>query len=263
MLGSHVEHKSRQKILAELGWEKLSNCRRYFKLLMFYKIKNSVVSDYLNILLPSVSNVRYNLHYPHRLRLPRACTEKYKFSFLPSAIEAWNSTPPDITSSLTVQIFKSKQSSHLFKSTTASYFSFGDRFCSIHHTRLRLGHSSLTAHFVSHGLFCDPKCQYVNSIENTLLFFLHCAKYAAPRLELLSSLSSILKDNYQNYSNDSNKLISLILNGSPSVTLDSNVNISRSVQLYIYKSKRFMLLEMFNFGPLYLFHIYISENYVY
>ena len=124
---------NRQKLLVELGWEKLSNRRLYFKLLMFYKIKNSLVPDYLNILLPSVSDVRYNLHNPHRLRLPRARTDKYKFSFLPSAIEAWNSTPPDITSSLTVQIFKSK---HHFKSTAASYFSFGDRFYSIHHARL-------------------------------------------------------------------------------------------------------------------------------
>ena len=233
-------NKNRQKLLVELGWEKLSNRRRYFKLLMFYKIKNSLVPDYLNILLPSVSDVHYNLRNPHRLRLPRARTDKYKLSFLPSTIEAWNSIPPDITSSLTVQIFKSKLSSHLFKSTSASYFSFGDRFCSIHHARLRLGHSSLAAHLVSHGLSCDPKCQCGNSIENTVHFFLHCAKYAAPRLELLASLSCILKDNYQNYSNDSNKLINLILNGSPSLTLDSNVNIFRSVQLYIYKSKRFM-----------------------
>ena len=169
---------------------------------LYYKIKNSLVPDYLNILLPSVSDVRYNLRNPHRLRLPRAHTDKYKLSFLPSAIEAWNSIPPDITSSLTVQIFKSKLSSHLFKSTSASYFSFGDRFCSIRHARLRLGHSSLAAHLVSHGLSCDPKCQCGNSIENTVHFFLHCAKYAAPRLELLASLSCILKDNYQNYSNE-------------------------------------------------------------
>ena len=184
---------NRQKLLIELGWEKLSNCRHYFKLLMFYK-KNSLVPDYLNILLPSVSDVRYNLRNPHHLRLPRARTDKYKFSFLPSAIEAWNSIPPDITSSLTVQIFKSKLSSHLFKSASASYFSFGDRFCSIHHARLRLGHSSLAAHLVSHGLSCDPKCQCGNSLENTVHFFLHCAKYAAPRLELLASLSCILKE---------------------------------------------------------------------
>ena len=82
---------NRQKLLVELGWEKLSNRRLHFKLLIFNKIKNSLVPDYLNILLLSVSEVRYNFRILHRLRLPRARTDKYKFSFLPSTIEAWNS----------------------------------------------------------------------------------------------------------------------------------------------------------------------------
>ena len=92
---------NRESLLTELGWERLETRRKYFKLTMFYRIKQGLVPSYLkNFPLVSTSECSpYNLRNPDRLRLPRARTNKYINSFIPSSIKIWNDLPLHIKNS--------------------------------------------------------------------------------------------------------------------------------------------------------------------
>ena len=107
---------SREKLLMELGWDRLHTRRKYFKLNTFYKIKHGLVPAYLQdfSLISTSESSPYNLRNPDRLRLPRARTNKYKNSFIPSVIESWNNLPSELINSATIDIFKTNLRAYLF-----------------------------------------------------------------------------------------------------------------------------------------------------
>ena len=78
---------NKEKLLNELGWQKLSTRRQFHKLVMFYKIKNDLVPPYLQqVPLDPISNLSpYNTRNSFRVRPLRARTNKYKNSFFPSS----------------------------------------------------------------------------------------------------------------------------------------------------------------------------------
>ena len=189
--------------------------------------------------MPVSSLSLYHLCNPERIRPLRTRTNKYKNSYIPASIIAWNDLPVNLTDSHSVQTFKAKLKSYLFNPTTPVYYSYGERLTSIFHTRLRLGHSSLSFDLFQHGLNTSKRCECGHNQEDTIHCFFHCVRYAAPRLELLASISTITRQNYRNTANSNKLLLDILLFGSSQLTLNKNLAIFKAVQLFFSKSRRF------------------------
>ena len=187
---------NKAKLLQELGWVKLSKRRHYHKLVMFYKLKHCLVPQYLQQfpIIPVSSLSSYHLRNPERIRPLRTHTNKYKNSYIPASIIAWNDLPVNLTDSHSVQTFKANLKSYLFNPATPVYYSYGERLASIFHTKLRLGYSSLSFDLFQHGLNTSKRCECGHNQEDTNHYFFHCIRYAAARLELLVSISTIVNN---------------------------------------------------------------------
>ena len=79
----------------ESGWETIRERRNKHKLILFFKMVNGLVPNYLCSLVPSTvgSNTTYNLRNSNDLAKIICRTSLYRNSFLPSAVNAWNSLP--------------------------------------------------------------------------------------------------------------------------------------------------------------------------
>ena len=92
----------------ETGWLTLSNRRLYHKLILMYKIKNSMVPNYLITLFPrTVDNpVNYNLRNTYDFNNYHCRTSTFGISFVPSSIDAWNNLPLYLRNSPSISCFK-------------------------------------------------------------------------------------------------------------------------------------------------------------
>ena len=120
-----------------VGWERLSTRRKYFKLIMLHKMQNGLAPQYLsNMSLPLVSNIQsYPLRNAQRIRPPRTRTTRYERSFLPSAIQLWNSLPIELILMNSQIHFKKALNAHLFPQKVPPYWSYGERWVSIYTIR--------------------------------------------------------------------------------------------------------------------------------
>ena len=92
----------------ESGWETLRERRNKHKLILFFKMVNGLVPKYLCSLVPSTvgSNTTYNLRNSNDLANIVCRTSLYRNSFLPSAVNAWNSLPQTTRESDSLSSFK-------------------------------------------------------------------------------------------------------------------------------------------------------------
>ena len=81
-----------QKLYDETGWETLEIRRRKHRLVLFYKMYNSISPLFLSSLVtPLVQNTsNYSLRNADDIRTIHDCTSLYSNSFLPSTIRDWN-----------------------------------------------------------------------------------------------------------------------------------------------------------------------------
>ena len=148
-----MRQTSADKILTEVGWERLE-CRRKFHIFyMFFKMTNNIAPPYLTSICPPTiaSTSRYLTRYSQRIRVPRCKTSLFKKYFLPSTIRHWNGLDINVRNSNSLNIFESKLKLHFRFSPPLSHIYTGNRKASIYHTRLRLGMSSLAAHLFPYG----------------------------------------------------------------------------------------------------------------
>ena len=95
-------------LLSDLGWESLQARRTKHKLIIFYKIINSLTPEYLQSLIPPMvqNTTSYNLRNSSDLRNIQARTNIFYNSFLPSTIRAWNELPEETKTAPSVASFK-------------------------------------------------------------------------------------------------------------------------------------------------------------
>ena len=79
-------------LFSDVGWESLSSRRENHKLILYYKMQNYLVPDYLSSLVPPTvgSTAVYNLRNDSDLRTISANSQLYYNSFLPSVTRSWN-----------------------------------------------------------------------------------------------------------------------------------------------------------------------------
>ena len=78
------------KCCEELGWETLSECHWFRRILQIHKIKNNMTPFYLRYKLPPNSRLLYRCGHPNTFHEIRCKTSRYKNSFFPDAINLWN-----------------------------------------------------------------------------------------------------------------------------------------------------------------------------
>ena len=99
-----------QSLLSDTGWESLTSRREKHKLVLFYKMINSLAPEYFSSLVPpTVGNIsQYNLRNETNLQTVPARSQQYYSSFLPSTTRIWNSLPDDTKKSSSIESFKHK-----------------------------------------------------------------------------------------------------------------------------------------------------------
>ena len=85
-----IRGTSKERLYDDIGIESLHDRRTFHRLLYFYKIKNNILPGYLKNEIPNPAVNLYNTRR-HRSIWISARTKKYKNSFFPHTINAWNS----------------------------------------------------------------------------------------------------------------------------------------------------------------------------
>ena len=123
-----LRHTSHVKLLQELGWPTLACRRKYFKLILFYKMTHNLTPPYLSSLLPPPNTGR-PLRQFRSLRNIQCRTQRFDRSFLPDTVKLWNNLPSDIRNSISLQIFKSKLKATLLAvDDVPAFYSHGPHF---------------------------------------------------------------------------------------------------------------------------------------
>ena len=238
-----LRHTSHIRLLQELGWPTLANRRKYFKLILFYKMTHDLTPPYLSNLLPLPNFGRATRH-SRPIRTIQCRTIRYDSSFLPDTIKLWNNLPTDIRDSISLQIFKSKLKTTLLSvDEVPDFFSYGHRFSNICLTQLRLGFSRLNFDLYKVNVMPSPVCSCSFPNEDVTHFFLFCPKYAFPRKKLFDITIPLLAPGV--HCNliihlASQRLIHIFLFGSNELPDRLNLQISDAVQNYVIESRRFI-----------------------
>ena len=215
----------------EIGWLTLEDRRKYQKLVLTFKIRNNMVPDYLSTLFPRQvrESVQYNLSNQNDFVIPTRRTTLCERSFVPSAIQQWNSLPLIVRNIQSLSLFKCEFLRTMFPTRVVPpHFMHGNRLLSILHTRLRnncsdLKHELFINHVSDHDL-----CFYCNVIENVDHYFFHCNRYRNERLQLFRETRHLHPLNCK-----------LLLYGSNTFTHEDNITIVEAVHKYIKDTKRF------------------------
>ena len=227
--------RSHTNILYEdLGWHKLSTLRLIHRLKWFYKIINNIAPQYLTDIVPPTvgERLRYNLRTHGNISQIRAQQQCYIKSFFPSTTKSWNMLPIDIRNYRSLSVFERRFKLNFPSPSKKPWFSVGELFVNIHHTRIRIGCSKLKAHlhFDLH-LEDDPSCRYRFGIEDPYHFLFTCPLYVQIRVVMLDSISHITPDIAPG--------LSLLLRGDINLTFDQNKAIFEYVKAFIRTSSRF------------------------
>ena len=179
-----TRYTPRVLLLEELGWQTLSNRRKYFKLILFFKMYNRLTPQYLHDLVPR--DVAFTtgrlLRNRADLRQIRFQTQRFGDSFLPSTINSWNNLPVDARDTDSLLQFKSKlKLLYLNVDKKPSYFKHGSRFLNICHTQLRLNYSVLNAHLHHVNILPASTCACSHPSEDTKHYLLFCPKFVVQR----------------------------------------------------------------------------------
>ena len=109
VLGRYHQRSSVGEMLEQLQWPTLQKRRTDSRLLMLYKMRNSLVDINTSAMLKPLSSIASSVN-PHRYSLPYASTDIHKPSFFPRTISQWNDLAPGVALAETPAIFKRRLS---------------------------------------------------------------------------------------------------------------------------------------------------------
>jgi len=197
---------------------------------MLYKIKSSLTPQYLTDLLPpeNCKVIQYSLRNNKDIKVPFTRLEVFKRSFFPAAIRLWNKLDEMVRSRQTLALFKVSLKQR-YPEPNILYF-YGQRWASVHHSRIRMGCSKLN-YDLCYKLYVtdDPACQCGAAMETAYHFFLECPNFNQIRGILLATIEPVSECN-----------INVILNGNKHLSKANNYTIFDAVHAFIISSNRFL-----------------------
>ena len=194
---------------------------------MFYKIMNGVTPTYLSALVPAHGNSGYNLRNSNNIRNIATRLDSHVRSFFPRAIKLWNSLSIESRNVTSLHSFKEILRKNITERKVIYYY--GERWPSVHHTRMRMGCSDLNFDLCyNRHLSNQPRCRCGAQMETVAHYFLECPLYSIHRNSLREVIEQI-----------SQFQIQIVLHGDDSLSLDQNKDIFDAVHRFITDSKRF------------------------
>jgi len=234
---------SRIKVLKCLAWPSLGERRKYFKLVLYFKLVNDLCPPHLRELLPEQNNDRHNymLRNVSERRLPHARINAFAGSFIPSASRLWNSLPENVRAARSIQCFKLYIKQLLFP-PRLDHLRHGPRKLNMLLNRLRVDFSALNAHLFTRRLKETQICHCGYHTETTYHFLLQCPSFTVPRQIFLARISEIIQTSHSNivFDNLPNfEKVSVCLFGHTEFAFATNCKILEATMKYIQRSKRF------------------------
>ena len=215
-------------LLIESGLDTLSERRKKHKLILFYKMVNSISPPYLSSLTPSSigQSTSYRLRNADNLTTINSRTSLYTSSFLPQTVKDWNVLSSEIRNAPSIESFKKLLNSESRKSNKLFYY--GKRKQQVIHAQLRTKCSSLAHHLYMKSITPSPNCR-CGAVETTKHFFLSCPLYNTIRQTLLDRIIDLT----------GNCDKETIVYGDFNQDLTTNRSVFSAVHRYIELSKRF------------------------
>ena len=222
-----TKYSNIEKLYEEIGWETLDMRRKYHKLSLYYKMFYKLTPDYLSNIIPNQrrSSSTYSLRNAENVEHIYSRTSLYKDSFVPSTTRQWNNLPVHIRNATSYNSFqklirRSRPNVPTFYTNLQT-----DRHGQIHHTRLRLGCSSLNHDLSRRGLIESPLCS-CGSVETAQHYLLECPNYAPYRIQYINNSPCALT-------------VKNLLFGQNDANDQTNNIIFQKVQQFILATKRF------------------------
>ena len=230
---------STEKLREELGWATLENRRKIHKLTLFHYLltHRTQIPSYINSILPDsrASQTGRNLRNSQTLTTAPNRIALFSNSFIPSATRLWNELPLLVRQSSSSS-FKRLLHEQFSPPQPPAFFTLGTKRSNTLHTRLRLETSQLNAHLYKQKLVDSPSCPCTHPSETTEHFILHCTLYTNIRQTLFSSLSSILRQNFQSL--PTSLKLKILLKGDE-LNRTGGQEVASCFQKFIVDSQRF------------------------
>ena len=217
-------------VYEETKFMSISERRDLSMLIMVYKIKNGLTPGYLVDIMPRENHeyIRYNLRNNQDISVPYTRLEIFRRSFVPFAINLWNKLSQANRNEPTLLAFKNSLLKEIDEPNIL-YF-YGNRWPSIHHSRLRIGCSKLN-HDLYYNLHVveNASCACGALDEDVHHFFFECPNYLDLRMQLFNAIIAY-----------TNVTLETILHGNDKLSLGLNKAIFDAVHLYIERTERFI-----------------------
>ena len=225
-----TEKSNIAKLSLETSISSVAERRDMAMLLMFYKVGNNLVPDYLSQLLPSANRniVKYNLRNNDEIKLPFMRLETFRRSFILYALKLWNLLSIQYRTISCVYEFKTSLS-EIFNTDSKILYYYGQRWANVHHSRMRIGCSGLNydLHTNLH-VINSPSCRCGAPQETANHYFMECILYDDQRLELRDVVSAICPFEFK-----------ALMHGNEDLSYKDNCRIFDAVHKYLEVTKRF------------------------
>ena len=161
----------------ETGLQTLVERRKQQQLVMYYKMKNRLLPPYLSLRarIPPQRPHTYTLRNTGDSQIIQSSSTSYHNSFHPSAVQLWNSLPPDHREAPSVDAFKGRFKANRPK--IPKFYFIGNRSAQCIHANLRTQSSSLNYHLYERYLREDPACDCGAPVEDVKHFLTECRLY--------------------------------------------------------------------------------------
>ena len=237
---------NRARLLDELGWPSLNNRRDEMRACIVYKALNGFCPEYLSNLLREYvpnDNQRHSSRHIRNLLVPICKTERFKRSFIPTSIRLWNTYSASFAGTNRFGKFRALLKKKYRPKHPPVWYYTGKKRPNLLLTRLRLNNSHLTGDVYRNNLTGDPSCSCGYRNEDRVHYLLDCPIFSALRNDLFQNVGAIISpfvDVNLFLNLDRQYIINLLLSGCTDYDVQTNINISNAVQLFIIRSGRFV-----------------------
>ena len=188
---------STERLIDDLGWERLKTRRTAHKLTLFHRIRynNPPLPNYITSTMSEMRqhSTGLTLRNATTLSSQKHRLTSFKNSFIPATTHLWNQLPESVRQTQSRPIFCKLIWDHLGKTKPPLFYSSGTKHGNIIHTRLRVGLSSLNSHmYTTFRSTPSPACSCGYHTEDVKHFILSCPNHAQPRHQLLTLTRTLI-----------------------------------------------------------------------
>ena len=229
---------STDKLLTELGWDRLTTRRRLHRLTLYHKLNTAEqLPHYITSIIPNTraQDTHRQLRNADRQSITTSNTSSYKRSFFPTTIGQWNELTQD-TQQLTHTAFKKEICQQQGAPDPPAYYTAGTKKGNTLHARLRMEMSYLNSHSFKIKKADSPECRCGFHNETVSHFIFTCPYYSDQRNVMFDRLSHTLSIDLR--SKNQKHQLNTLLHGTD-ISDGDGLAVALNLQDFLLSSKRF------------------------